>query len=478
MIDGLWSILFRMYLSDAIVNIKWRINQMMKKSHRQVCISDMTTGDPIRLILTFAVPLFIGNIFQQIYTMVDTMVVGHMLGDGAISAIGATSAIYSLMITLSSGMNNGYAIIATQAFGAHDDNRLRRSIAGIFILNVASTVLVTLLAVAFLRPILEFMNTPVGIFEDSYNYILVLCIGLFSTIGYNMFAGILRAVGNSRTPLNYLILSSVINVVLDLLLVGSMGVIGAALATVIAQVVSAVCCGISFFRNCRNMIPSREDFKQCRMLLPPLLSAGTAMALMLCVVNLGSLIFQRANNSLGEAVITAHTSAHKIFTVFLQPISTIATATSTFVSQNWGAKQYERIRVTLKKVLWLEVIWGVFSCVVVYATGDWLIRILTGTEDPDILSNAVMAMRISLPFFPILGVLQCLRTAMQSMGYKNVPVMSSCIELIMKILGAILLIPSYGYFGACITEPLTWTAMTAFLVCAYFIRRKKIYGEA
>lgn len=451
---------------------------MAQTKQSSMRVRDMTTGDPIKLILAFAIPLFIGNIFQQIYTMVDTMVVGHFIGDNAISAIGATSSLYGLMMSLAISMNSGYAIITTQAFGAHDEDRLRHAIAGTFILNAAITLLVTLLSVTFLRPLLHFMNTPDGIFEEAYVYILVLCIGMFSTIGYNMFAGILRAVGNSRTPLYFLIVSSVVNVVLDLLFVAvfKMGVAGAALATVIAQTVSALLSGASILRGYRSMLPKKEDFRQSVKLWSDLLSTGFAMALMLCVVNLGSLVFQRANNGLGEAVIAAHAAAHKIINTIMQPLGTIASANSTFVSQNWGAKQYDRIKSTLRKVMGLEMLWGVIACVLVYIFGDFLIRLITGTEDATIISNAVLAMRISLPFFPILGVLLCLRTAMQSMGYKAAPVASSCVELLMKALGASLLIPAYGYLGACITEPLTWTTMTIFLVVAYMFQHKKIFS--
>lgn len=450
------------------------------KKNSTMNVQDMTVGDPIKLILAFAIPLFIGNVFQQIYTMVDTMVVGHFIGDNAISAIGATSSLYGLMMSLATSMNSGYAIITTQAFGAHDEDRLRHAIAGTVVLNVIITCLVTVLSVIFLRPLLHFMNTPNGIFEEAYIYIFILCIGLFSTIGYNMFAGILRAVGNSRTPLYFLIVSSIGNVVLDLLFVAvfQMGVVGAALATVIAQTISALLSGVAILRGYPSMIPKKKDFYDSIKLWPELLSTGFAMALMLCVVNLGSLIFQRANNGLGETVIAAHAAAHKIINTVMQPLGTIASANSTFISQNWGAKKYDRIKTTLRKVMGLEVLWGVIACALVYMFGDFLIQMITGTEDMTIISNGVLAMKISLPFFPILGILLCLRTAMQSMGYKVAPVVSSCVELLMKGLGASLLIPAYGYLGTCVTEPLTWTLMTMFLVTAYIFQRKKIYAVA
>ena len=438
---------------------------------------DMTTGDPIRQILAFAVPLFIGNIFQEIYTMVDTMEMGYFVGDSAIAAIGATSSLYSLLMSLVISTNNGYAIVVTQAFGAHDEEKLRRAVAGTIILNVGMTVLVTALSLLFMRPLLHFMNTPENIFEQSYIYMVILCAGMFTTAGYNMFASILRAVGNSRTPLYVLVASSLVNIALDLFLiiVLKLGVVGTALGTVMAQGLSTLLCGRALLRNHREIMPKTGDFLASKPMWTQLLGSGCAMAMMFCVVQLGSLIFQRANNILGETIIAAYTAARKIIVAFMQPLITIATANSTFVSQNWGAKQYSRIRRTLKKVIGLEVAWGVIACAVVYLIDEPLFCLITGTQDDNMIYNGVLASQISLPFFPLLGILLCLRTAMQSMGYKAAPVASSCIELLMKVMGASLLIPIWGYMGTCFTEPLSWVVMTIFLVLAYLIQRKKIF---
>lgn len=440
---------------------------------------DMTVGDPLRLILSFAAPLLIGNIFQQVYTMVDTMEMGYFVGDDAISAVGAASSFYNLLMSLTIGMNNGYAIIVTQAFGAQSEDRLRRSIAGTGVLNAILTVLVTACSVLFLQPLLQFMNTPAAIFDQTFIYMLILCSGLFTTVGYNMFASILRAVGNSRTPLYILIVASVVNVLLDLffIIVLKLGVVGTALGTVLAQGLSAALCGTVLLRSYPSLLPGLDDIRASRELLPELLASGTAMALMMCVVNLGTVIFQRANNVLGEHVIAAHAAAHKIIEAFMQPLGTLATANSTFVSQNWGAGKVDRIRQALRSVLALEVLWGVAACVIVFLVDRPLLQLITGTMNEDIIANGVLAMRTSLPLFPVLGVLLCLRTAMQSMGYKGAPVASSCVELAMKAVGAAVLIPAYGYLGTCITEPLTWVIMTVFLASVYLLRRGKIFSE-
>lgn len=362
-------------------------NQGHVRDERKGAVTkNMTVGDPIRLILSFAAPLLVGTVFQQVYSMVDTMEMGYLVGDDAISAIGAASSLYNLLMSLIISMNNGFAIIVAQAFGARDKEGLRRSIAGTAMLNLGMAILVCAGSLLFLRPLLRFMNTPAAIFDQSLAYMLVVCSGLFATVGYNMFSSILRSVGNSRTPLLVLIVSSVSNVLLDLFLIVvlGLGVVGTALGTVLAQTLSAVLCGRVLWRDYPDLLPRRADVRASRELWPQLLSSGTAMALMMCVVNLGTLIFQRANNVLGEDVIAAHAASRKIIEAFMQPLGTLATANSTFVSQNWGAEKYGRIR-------------------------------------------------------------------------------------------AALLIPTYGYLGTSVTEPITWVIMTAFLAAAYLLRRKRMF---
>lgn len=451
----------------------------MEERRAPARVRDMTEGSPLRLILAFAIPLFIGNIFQQIYSMVDTMVVGYHLGDSAIAAIGATSSLYSLVINFAGGMNNGYGIVVTQRFGSHDRKEMKQAIAGMMLLDVVVTLLLTILSLTFLRPLMRFMNTPEALFDQSYAYISVICGGMLTTMGYNMFASILRAMGNSRSPLYFLILSCILNIVLDLLFVVGFewGISGAAIATVLAQLVSAVACGIFVLRNYREYLPGREDFRVPMSMISTLLSTGFSMALMSSLVDGGSVIFQRANNMLGEVFITAHAAARKILVIMLQPLATIAVATSTFVGQNWGAKNGTRVQAGLKHSLALELGWGLFGAAFVWLFGSGLVRFTTGTSDPEIIQSAVLSLRIQFSLFPFLGVLFCLRNAMQAMGQKLVPVLSSCIELAMKVLSANLLIPSLGFLGTCVTEPSTWVLMTLFLTVVYLSKRKKLFAS-
>lgn len=444
--------------------------------------TDMTKGNPLKLILLFAVPMLIGNVFQQIYSIVDTMVAGYNLGDGAIAAIGATSSLYALIIDFAWGMNSGFALVVTRAFGAQNEALVRKTIAGTMLLDGAVTTMLSLIAIVFLKPLMHLMNTPDNVFEDAYAYMFIICLGMIATVAYNMFASFLRAFGNSIVPLYFLIFSSVMNIILDIMLVGpmNMGVAGAALATVISEMTSAVLSGIYFFRHYKPMLPNRQDFRISKELLGELSSNGAAMAFMYSVVNLGSVFFQGANNKLaetmGNGIITAHTAARRLIGIMMTPLGTITSAAATYIGQNYGANERKRVRVGLRDELFIVVGWGVVACLFIYLFGSLLVRFTTGTSDTEIIKNAVLSLRIHLPFYPALGILLALRTAMQAVDIKAPTVISSSIELGMKIIAAVWLIPMLGFLGTCITEPITWVMCTIFLSLIYVKKKEKLYG--
>ena len=434
---------------------------------------DMTAGQPVKLILRFAVPLFIGNIFQQIYSVVDTMIAGYNLGDAAIGAIGATTSVYSLLINFAIGLNNGYAIVVSQAFGAKDREGLKRSLAAMAVLDAAVAAALTLASLLMIRPLMHLLKVPENIFSDAHLYISILIGGMAANVLYNMFAGILRALGNSRTPLYFLILACLVNLGLDLLFVMGFrwGVGGAAAATVIAQCCSALLSGLYVVLRYRDLLPEREHFRLRLPVLREMTSYGLSMAAMYCVVDMGSVIYQRAINGLGELLIVAHTSARRLNSTFMLPLGSIATAYSTFVGQNWGAGRRDRVRQSLMSVMAMEVGWGVFSCAFIYLFGSAAVRLLTNTSDPVVLKNAVLSLRIHLVCYPALGILLALRTALQAMGHRIAPVLSSMFELGIKLVSGIWLIPAFGYLAACLTEPVIWTVCMVFLLLIFWIRK-------
>ena len=452
---------------------------MQKELHIRGHIQDMTQGSPMKMILWFAVPLFIGNIFQQVYSIIDTMVAGHYLGSSAVAAIGATSSIYSLIIGFLSGLNSGYGIVIARAFGAHKEKELHQSIAAMLVLNLGVSVLFTVVCLAAIRPLMDSLNVPADVFEQAYQYIAVIFGGILVTSLYNMCAALLRAVGDSRSPLYFLIIASIVNLALDLLFVAGFhtGVWGAALATVLAQIVSVVFCFGYLFLAYRGLLPQAQDFRLKQKILVEMLSTGFSMAIMLSIFNFGSVILQSAINHLGTAVITAHTAARRLIDMLMQPLTAIATASSTFTSQNWGAQQYGRIHTTVKKVVILEAAWGLFSTVVVYLFGSSMVTVLIGSAEDTVIQNAVMNLRLNFACFPSLGILLCLRTVMQSMESKIIPMVSSAIELAVKVLAVFTLIPAWGYFGASIAEPATWILCCIFLGAVYLLRDRILLLE-
>ena len=301
---------------------------------------DMTVGSPLKKILWFAIPLFIGNIFQQVYNLADTAIAGYTLGDNAIAAIGATSPLYSLLVDFASGMNSGFGIVTAQSFGAKNWGKVRRSIAAMLVLNLALAAVLTAGSLVALRPLMAAMEVPDAIFEDAYAYIFVIFAGLLATVCYNMFAGILRAFGNSRTPLYVLVAACVVNLVLDVLFMVQFqwGVAGP--ATVIAQAFSAVLCGLYLWKVYPHLLPRRGDFRLEGPLVKEMWSTGSAMALMLCVVDLGSVLYQKGINGLGQQLIVAHTAARKLIGMLMMPLGSVATAYSTFVGKTLGRARW------------------------------------------------------------------------------------------------------------------------------------------
>ena len=442
-------------------------------------MKDMTKGNITKQIILFAIPLLIGNLFQQIYTMVDTMIAGHFLGATAIAAIGAAGALYGLIINLAWGLNSGFSVVITRYFGNKDIKHIQKSIAVTIVLDISFTILMTIIAILFLKPFLHLLNTPQSIFNDTYKYIFIIFLGMIGTIIYDMFSGIMRSFGNSKIPMYVLIFASFLNIGLDILFIKSfkMGVEGTAFATIISQIISGFICGLYVLKKYKMYMPKKEDWKLDSSLMKEMLLTGGAMSLMYSIVNVGSVIFQSAINTLGEVVIAAHTASEKIISILMGPTASIMDSSSTFVGQNYGAKRFDRIQISLKKSMKIEVVWGIIATIFVYLFGNMIIRLITGTTDTTILNNATLNLKTVLPFFPVLGVLLVQRTAMQAIGQKIEPVISSFIEVGMRIVGAIIMVPSLGYIGVCWNTPITWSTMTIYIILIYYFKTKKKLKE-
>lgn len=433
-------------------------------------MKDLTKGNIVRLLLAFSLPLLIGNVFQQLYNIVDTKVVGEILGEDALAAIGAGAPVFNLIIGAMTGLGNGFGIVISKFYGAKDFEKMRQAVASSICLMLGITILVTILSLFLIHPMLRFLNTPEDIMSRCAGYIQVIIIFMIFTAAYNLCAAVLRALGDTLRPLIFLIAATVINVILDLIFVGAMhmDVQGAAYATVIAQAVSFVCCVIYIIRKCPELHLKREDFAWNRLLAGELMGQGLAMAFMLCFVSIGTLVLQGAINKFGTNIIAAHTVARKLSEVFMLPFSTLGVAAATFAGQNYGAGRFDRIRSGIRSAILLSWIWSVVVIAAVYTVAPWLIRLISGASTPEIIETAQWYLRFDTPFYFVLGILIVLRNAMQGLGRKIVPMISSGIELLGKLIVAWILAAPMGYFGIIISEPATWILCTILLCITFF----------
>lgn len=432
--------------------------------------TDLLKGNILKSLLIFAIPLFISNLFQQLYNTADTMIVGHFLGDTSLAAIGACSAVYELLVGFALGIGNGMSMVVARSFGAGDKRLLKRAVAGSLVIGAVVTVIVMVIAGIFLYPLLELLHTPQEIIEESYSYIfvVVICVGVM--FAYNLLAGLLRAIGNSVMPLVFLVVSSVVNIGLDILFITkfSMGIRGAAVATVIAQGFSALLCLMYILWKAKILIPRKEHFQIEGRLYGELAGQGLSMGLMVAIVSAGTVILQFAINELGYLIIAGHTAARKLNSFCTMPLMTIALATSTFVSQNKGANQRERIIKAVRYSNWISVLWSAMITVVLIFAAPVLIKFLSGSSEAVVIENGARYLRINAPFYSVLGILLTMRNSLQGIGKKIVPLISSIIELIGKIVFVVFFIPHLGYFGVIICEPIIWCLMCAQLVFTFY----------
>ena len=431
---------------------------------------DLLKGNILRVLIIFAIPLFISNLFQQLYNTVDIMIVGNYLGDTSLAAIGACAAIYELLIGFALGVGNGFSIVTARSYGANDENLVKKSVAGSLVIGSGITIIIMIISKLFLLPLLELLNTPSNIIEEAYLYIFTVCIFVGVMFLYNLCAGILRAIGNSIMPLIFLIISSILNIGLDILFITkfNMGIRGAAVATVIAQGISAVLCIIYIYKKCPILIPKKEHFVFDKELYKELLGQGLSMGVMLLIVSAGTVILQTAINNLGYLIIAGHTAARKLNSFAMIPVASLSMSLATFVSQNKGANQGYRIREAVRYSNIISIIWGVIITVILIFFAPTLMKILSGSSEDVVINNGVRYLLWNSPFYAVLGILLNLRNALQGIGEKLLPLVSSIIEFFGKILFVIIFIPSLKYFGVIICEPVIWCCMCLQLAYSFY----------
>lgn len=450
----------------------------MNKNTSKITV-DMINGNIIYSLILFIIPICISLICQQLYNTIDTMVVGHYLGEKSLAAVGSATPIYILLLSFCFGMGNGLSIVTGRSFGSGDQDLLKKTVVMSVLIAIVTAIVLTFIGQVGSNLFLQMTNTPLNIIDESRDYIYTITKFMVVMVFYNLSSSLLKAIGNSIMPLVFLMVSSVINVVLDILLITQfhLGVKGAAIATVIAQTVSVILCIIYILKKVPILIPERIHFKIDKLLLKEMVELSLSMGFMNSIVSIGTVILQSAINNMGSYIIAGHTIARNIFTFTTIPITAISTSMATFSSQNYGANKPDRIREAIRDCFIASIILSAIVTICMVFFGENLIRIISGSSNEIIVNNGKKYIIAMGPFFISLGALTSLRVTLQGVGEKFLPLLSSVIELIVKILFTVLLIPVFKYNAVIFCEPFAWTIMAIELIISFkhnnFINEKK-----
>lgn len=439
---------------------------------------EMTSGPCLPLIFNFTLPLLLGNMLQQTYSLIDAAIVGKFLGINALASVGASTSVVFLILGFCNGCCGGFGIPVAQKFGARDYVSMRRlvsvslKLAGMMSVGIA---LITCLLCAF---ILRTMQTPENIFQDAYWYLLITFIGVPCTFFYNLLSSIIRALGDSKTPFWFLLFSTILNVLLDLLciLVFHWGVAGAAIATVFSQGVSAVLCYFYMYRKFEilRMQPADKRFRP--ELARQLIFIGIPMGLQFSITAIGSIMLQSANNALGTACVAAFTAAMRIKMFFLCMLESLGIAMATFCGQNYGAGKPERIWTGVKAASLMMIVYVAAVAIILWGFSEKFVLLFVDPSETEIIADAALFLHISVSFFPVLGLLCILRYSIQGAGYTKLAMFSGVSEMIARILVSVVAVPLWGFWAVCFGDPTAWVFADAFLIPAfiYVYRRLRL----
>ena len=439
-------------------------------------VKDMTNGSPSKHILGFAVPMLFGMLFQQFYNLVDTIIVGKTLGVEALAGVGATGSINFMIIGFCMGVCNGFVIPVAQCFGAKKPSDLRKYVFNGYICSVVFSIVLTLASVIFCRRILIVMNTPADIIDHAYNYIVVIFIGIPTVFLYNMVSGVIRSLGDSKTPVVFLVLSSIINVVLDffLILVCKMGVAGAGWATVTSQLISGLTCLIYMYKKYDILKGDKSERVLDRRFITNLCMNGVPMGLQYSITAIGSTILQAAVNTLGSTYVAAMTAGSKMFNFTCCPFDALGSTMATYAGQNVGAAKIKRLGQGVRSAMIIGSVYSVLSLIALYFTTDYIALLFVNASETTIIALTRQFILASACFYiPLTGV-NVVRFCIQGMGFSVFAISAGILEMIGRASAAIILIPSIGFMGACLASPIAWIAADAFLFPAFIHCAKKL----
>ena len=431
---------------------------------------DMTKGAPLRLILVFTLPLLLGNLFQQMYNLVDAVIVGKFLGLNALSSVNASASVLFLVINFVIGVCCGFAIPVAQRFGAGDERSMRRYVANAALLSAALAAVLTVATTLLCRLILQWLSTPEAIYAGAYQYLLIIFLGIPCTVLYNMSASILRALGDSRTPFLFLVVSTVVNVVLDLLFIVALGlgVSGAALATVIGQGMSGVLCLRFLVRRFAILKLQPGEEKPSLACMGTLLCSGLPMGLQYSITAIGLMMLQSAVNLLGSTPVAAYAVVSKVQQLFLCPFDALGTAMATYCGQNIGALQYQRIYQGLKQSILVGFVYAALAALILCTLGGRIGTVLFGLTDWTVIAYVRRFLICTSLFYWLLSPLNTIRYSIQGVGFSALAVLAGVFELIGRGVVSQMITPRVGFTGVCFTDPTAWVAACLFLGPAFF----------
>lgn len=433
--------------------------------------TDMTKGNPMKIILLFSIPVLMGNLFQQFYNMVDTIIVGQYLGSDALAAVGSTGSLMFLVLGFANGIAQGFGVMVSHAFGAKNEKLLKHYVALALILTVIVSVVLTIPTVAASRQFLVWMNTPDNIIVMADDYIKVIFLGIIFTMSYNVASGLLRSIGDSKTPLYFLLLSSVLNVFLDLFLivVVKLGTAGAAYATIISQGVSALLCFIVMFKKYDILRTHRDDYYMDLNGVAHMLYIGIQMALNYSITAIGTMIFQASINVFGSDVVAAFTASSKVHNIATQSMPTLGTAAATYCGQNLGAGKYDRIFKGMKALFWICLGSAIAAVGINCLIGPHMIGWFITNPSASDMKYAMQYLYIASAFELPLAWIYAYRNGLQGLNRGFIPMMSGALELVARVVAIVIFAAPLGYVGVCYADPAAWLSTGVVLLITYSV---------
>lgn len=433
--------------------------------------NDLTAGKPLRNIILFTIPIFIGNVFQQLYSMVDAIIVGQTINNDALAGVGATGAISFLIIGFVQGLTAGFAVKTSQLFGAKDEEGVRRSIASSILLGAVLTVVLTAVSVVTTMPLLKLMQTPDDIIGYSYDYIVTIYWGLIATVFYNLGSSVLRAIGDSRTPLVFLVVAAVLNVGLDFLFIVAfkMGVAGAGWATVLSQGVSAIGCFAFLFARFKRFRIRGKHFANPLMFYWQHMAIGLPMALQFSITSIGMMVQQTALNKLGSVAVTAYTAASKIDNLATQSLYALGSTVATYCGQNYGAGQFSNIRKGVRYSMAIGVVCALVGLAFVTLGAEPMTKLFSSDVTDEIMDMSKQYLLWQGGFYIFLAIIFVYRDALQGIGRSALTMVGGMLEVAGRVVASLVFAKHFGFAGICASNPTAWVFVDIFLVVAYVV---------